>query len=293
MDAGPARAHWAPAASGSQRRLGGFLATLDIDAAAARQQADAFERLRSGALQAIVVHDVYSAGQMQEAVVRLQRHDPPFLETWFPPAFRARFYGRNINLAAPEMAGYFDEAERFYSQLQRLMAPGTELPARVASLLSALDRGRPHLAAPGAQAGQHYMFTTLREHAEQGYIAAHFDNEMRLRPSYRHLAGLVDEHIVSFVLAFSRADSGGALEVFDLRCEPQRATLLSDDAVRDKPALDELPSVSFRLPPGSLIVLDSGRYLHRVTRVGGTRTRWTACSFMARRRGSEDMLYWG
>ena len=137
------------------------------------------------------------------------------------------------------------------------------------------------------------MFTTLRAHFERGFIPGHYDNEMRLRPSYRHLAGLVDEHIVSFVLAFSAPDSGGALEVFDLRCEPHEARLLSDDGVKFKPDTSVLRSASFRLPPGSLIVLDSGRYLHRVTPVGGARVRWTACSFMARSRLHDAMYCWG
>ena len=80
------------------------------------------------------------------------------------------------------------------------------------------------------------------------------------------------------MLAFSRSDSGGALEVFDLRCDPDDARLLNDDGVAVKLHTSVLRSASFRLPPGSLIVLDSGRYLPRVTRVGGARTRWAACA---------------
>ena len=65
---------------------------------------------------------------------------------------------------------------------------------------------------------------------------------------YRNLATLVEAHILSFVLAFSRSDSGGALEVFDLRCDPDDARLLSDggvavkpDAILLRPAADGVP----------------------------------------------------
>lgn len=290
---GVEREDWAPAPSGVERRLAGFLHTLDLDAGQEHLHADAFERLRRGALQAIVVHGVFAQSVLQATVQRLERHDPPFLKTSFPRAFHAWFYGRNVNLADGALAGYFQEAEQFNAQLDTLMPAGLGLEGRIAALLSTLDGGRAFARAPGPRAGECYMFTTLRAHLERGYIPAHYDNEMRLRPSYRHLASLVDEHIVSFVLALSRAESGGALEVFDMCCEPHDARLLSDDRVTVKPDTSRLRSASFRLPPGSLIVLDSGRYLHRVTPVGGARTRWTACSFMARSRSRETMYCWG
>lgn len=288
----PVSADWSPSRSGTQRVLAGFLEVLDLEAEQAAHYSDAMGQLRRGELQAIVLHGVYSEAQMAVAVERLQRHDPPFLQTRFPEVFRAWFYGRNINLADADLAGYFEEAATFNAQLTSLLVQGPDLASRVSSVLSALDGGRPHTAAPGPLPGQRYMFTTLRAHIEQGYIPAHFDNEMRLRPAYRHLASLVDEQITSFVLTLSPGDSGGALEVFDLCCPTQHAQLLSDDRV-PRPALDGLASVRFRLPPGAMIVLDSGRYLHRVTRVVGQRTRWTACSFMARSRGGDTVHCWG
>lgn len=293
MTSGPASEEWVPAASGTERELAGFLRVLDIEGGQVGRHADAFDRLRSGELQAIVVHDVYRADVLLACVARLERHDPPFLKTWFPRAFHAWFYGRNVNLADAALSGYFEEAARFNDQLETLWPPGLGLAQQVGALLSALDGGRPFMAAPGLRDGERYMFTTLRAHVEAGYLPAHFDNEMRLRPSYRHLANLVEPHILSFVLALTRSDSGGALEVFDLCCDPDDAHLLNDDGVTVKPDTSVLRSARFRLPPGSLIVLDSGRYLHRVTRVGGAHTRWTACSFMARSRSHDVTYCWG
>ena len=270
----------------------GFLRVLDVEAAQAPSHPDAFDRLRAGELQAILLRGVYAAGALDPVVERLERHDPPFLQTWFPEKFRSWFYGANINLSPPGLEGYFERSDEFHAHLRAAFAGVPDLVGRVGGLLAALDHGRPFLAPPGPRPGTQYMFTTLRGHAEGGYIPAHFDNEQALRPSFRHLRGIAHEHMTSFVLTLSMAEAGGALEVFDARCEPHEARMISADGA-SRPSVDGLRSVVFRVPAGDLIVLDSGRFLHRVTPVGGARKRWTACSFMARARDGHANYCWG
>ena len=277
---------------GRERLLGGFLRLLEIDAGEASAHPDAFDRIRSGGLQAVVVHDVYRPGDLADVVRRLESNEPAFLQTWFPEKFRSWFFGRNLNLAEPGLPGYFDEAAQFNATLEALFPPGLGLRNRVGGVLSLLDRRRPFVAPPGPRDGQRYMFTTLRAHQEGGYIPPHFDNEQALRPSYAHLRTLVELHMTSLVLTLDRAGEGGALEVFDLRCNPEDAVPISRDGAT-KPSIEGLVPVSFRVPPGALIVLDSGRYLHRLTPVQGPRKRWTACSFMALSRRGDAMYCWG
>jgi hypothetical protein len=285
---------WQPGScTGNAKRLNGFLEVMECEAGDCTRHADAFDRIRAGRLQALIVHGVYEPQQLVAVVDRLERHDPAFLQTWFPEKFRAWFYGRNLNLSGPDLAGYFAEAARFHAQLAELLPPPHDLLQRVGSLLAALDHGRPFQAAPGPHPGERYMFTTLRAHAEGGYIPPHFDNEQILRPAYRHLQDVVERHMTSFVLAFTRADGGGALEVFDLRMEPDEARLISDDRASARPDVSQLDSVAFRLPPGAMIILDSGRYLHRVTPVQGARKRWSACSFMSLSRQHDATYCWG
>ncbi|HEX4985707.1 MAG TPA: hypothetical protein VFV71_06495 [Burkholderiales bacterium] len=279
--------------AGQACALGGFLRTLEVEADDAAGHADAFARMRAGGLQAVLVHGVYAQPLLERIVGRLERHDPPFLKTSFPGKFRSWFYGRNLNLSHPDLPGYFAEAAHFNAQLEALLPGGDGIQARVGAILAALDGGRPFVPAPGAAPGERYMFTTLRAHEEGGYIPPHFDNEQRLRRSYRHLQGIVDLHMTSFVLAFTLPEAGGALEVFDLVTAPEAARMISDDSVVDKPDVATLASVSFRVPAGSMIVLDSGRYLHRLTPVEGPRRRWTACSFMASSRRGEATYCWG
>ena len=285
---------WQPGScTGEAKTLGGFLRTIEFDAREAADHADVFERLRAGELQAAIVHGVYPQAVLDRLVERLERHDPPFLQTWFPEKFRSWFFGRNLNLSRPELPGYFHEAGQFHAQLECLFAPDRGIVQQVGGLLASLDRGRSFVAAPGPDANEHYMFTTLRAHLEGGYIPPHFDNEQQLRAAYRHLQSVVELHMTSFVLALTMAEDGGALEVFDLTAAPEAARMISDDRVADKPDVSTLSSVSFRLPPGSLILLDSGRYLHRLTPVQGMRKRWTACSFMALSRKHEATYCWG
>lgn len=290
----PPAATWAPAPRRpATATLGGFLRLLEIDAADAAAHADAFDRLRAGELLALVVHGVYAPDVVGPVVERLERHEPRFLKTWFPAAFKSWFFGRNLNLAHPDLPGYFDEAAAFNAQLDSLFPAGNSLEATVTALLATLDHGRAFRAAPGPRPGERYMFTTLRAHLEGGYIPAHFDNEQRLRRSYRHLRGLVELHMMSFVLALAAPEGGGEHEIFDLKCEPERATMLNDDSVQVKPDVSALASVRFALPAGALIVVDSGRYFHRVTPVAGPRKRWTACSFMALARDRDVTYCWG
>lgn len=270
---------------------GGFLRVAELDARECAAQPALFERLRRGDLQAILVHGVYPAAVLQGLVERLERHDPPFLHTSFPGKFRSWFYGRNLNLSAPGLPGYFAEAASFAGHLAALF-PTPGLPGQVGALLAALDAGRPFVAAPGPRAGERYMFTTLRAHEEGGYIPPHVDNEQALRPAFEHLRSLVELHMTSFVLALTLPQGGGALEVFDYSVAPEQARLLSDDRAA-RPDVSRLRSTAFRVPAGSMIVLDSGRLLHRLTPVEGSAKRWTACSFMARARGADATYCWG
>lgn len=275
----------------ARESMHGFLRVLEIEAAQAARHPRTYDRIRAGELQAVLVRGVYSGAELAPVVARLERGEPPLLRTWFPEKFRSWFLGVNLNLAHPDLAGYFGAAGAFHGQLRDLF-DGAGPAQRVAEVLAALDHGRPFVAPPGPRPGEHYMFTTLRAHLENGYIPPHFDNEQALRPSYAHLRGLVEAHMTSYVLTLQAAQDGGALEVFDLRCEPEDAHMISIDGA-PRPSLEGIARVSFRVPAGDMIILDSGRYLHQLLPVRGGRKRWTACSFVARARDGRANYCWG
>lgn len=272
------------------KTLGGFFRLLEIGATEAGEHPEAFDQLRRTDIHGIMLHNVYDADTLDAIKERLARHDPPFLQTSFPEEFRSWFYGRNLNLAHHDLVGYFEEAEVFNRQLETLLPPGLSVAGYLAGLLRQMDGGRPFVAPPGVRPSQSYMFATLRCHMEGGHIPAHLDNEFALRRSYRHLRDLVEPPILSFILAVATSDDGGALKIYNFR-QDTFGTFETSGPI--EPDMSGLESVSFRIPAGSVIVIDSGRYLHEVTPVVGEQPRWTLCSFMALSKDHHTMYCWG
>lgn len=273
-----------------------FFRLLEFPCDQASDHADSVTQVRNGELTGIVVRAVYDSDLMASVTERLERHDPPFLKTTFPDKFRSWFYGRNLNLMGTDPASYFQQADAFHQQMKELLPEPNGMNGRVMRLLSELDEGRPYRAAPGPEADQEYMLTTFRGHAEGGYIPAHCDNEQSTRPSFEHLQTLVADQMYSMVLMIGAADDGGFLEVFDHRIEPADRHVDQSSNVganAGKIDLTALSSAVIDLHPGDLVVVDSGRYLHRVTPVIGPTTRWVACSFMAHSLDRNAVYCWG
>lgn len=253
-----------------------------------------FAALRAGELDGLLVHNVFAPEICARMVADLEHNAPGFEQTEFPGPFRSFFYGRNLNLNAPELDEYFDAAARFESTLARFGAEiGVDIAGRVAGVMAAMDEARPFEAAPGPDGHRHF-FTTFRGHRTGGYIPAHFDNEQSLRPSYRHVASAIQGDILSFVVTLAEAEAGGMLEVFDLTATDAEGRYLNDDAhLARRHDLASLQSQAIRVPAGSMIILQSGRRLHRVQPVEGARSRWTMCSFMALSRTGDRTYCWG
>ena len=256
--------------------------------------AASFASLRANEVDGLLVHGVFDQNACTRIVAGLECNAPGFEQTEFPGPFRSFFYGRNLNLNSPDLGEYFEAAQRFQAALTGFGAAiGVDIAGRVATLMAALDEGRPFEAAPGARGSQHF-FTTFRGHKTGGYIPAHFDNEQSLRPSYRQVASAIQGDILSVVVTLAEAEAGGMLEVFDLTEDDAGGRYVNDDAhLARRPDLASLRSQAIRVPAGSMIILQSGRRLHRVRPVEGARTRWTMCSFMALSRAGDRTYCWG
>ncbi len=270
-----------------------FFRTIVIPATDTAAFPDAIRQMRDGAFEGIILRDVYDRDTCARIRDYLEAGRHGLVRTDFPARMRAYFLGINLNLAPPDLAAYFQHAPLFASRLRQLFAGSIDLQSRVSGLLASLDRGRCYEAVPGPSPDLHHMFTTLRAHLPGGFIPPHFDNEQAFRHSYRMVTPLIGTDLFSFVLAFTQADAGGALEIFNLHHggRPYRMADGPDDASHIH--LDDVDRVSFRLEPGEMILFNSGRYLHRVTPVEGATTRWTACSFMAESRNADRVYCWG
>ncbi len=253
---------------------------------------DAFARLRSAELDVLQIDGVFAPDLCARMVAALETNAPGFEQTEFPGPFRSFFYGRNLNLNDPELDDYYTAAARFDADLHRFGAGlGVDPVARISGVLSALDGGRPIAPAPGPD-GTNHFFTTFRGHRNGGYIPPHFDNEQGLRPSYRHVAAVTSGDILSFVVTLATAEAGGVLELYDLIADEGRG-IVNDDGLSRRPDLSTLRSQTVPVPAGSMLVVQSGRRLHRVQPVVGNKMRWTMCSFMALSRDGQRTFAWG
>lgn len=270
-----------------------FFKLAEISADACAHHATAIRQMRAGVFDGLLIRGVYLPQDCATLCERLEADQHGLPRTDFPPVMRAFFLGMNLNLTHPDLRAYFAAAPGFAQGLTRLFAGMNDLQPRLTSLFSALDGGRIYRPAPGPQPGLDHMFTTLRAHRPGGFIPPHFDNEQAFRASYRLINQSVSGDIFSFVLGLSIAETGGALEIFNLTHDGQ-AWRMSDQGrnAADIP-LDGVERVSLRLAPGDLVLFNSGRYLHRVVPVGGARTRWTVCSFMAEARDGQSVHCWG
>jgi hypothetical protein len=270
-----------------------FFRTVTLAAQEAGRSGDLLTRLRRREIDGVIVKGVYDRAACAAVRRDLEQNRHGLIRTDFPAKFAAFFYGINLNLAYPDLKDYFDEAPRFRTGLAKLFPGELDLQTRLTSLMSTLDGGRSYAPAPGPRPGLDYMFTTIRAHLAGGYIPPHFDDEQAARPSYRLLLPLIRPKLFWFVLAFSQAQDGGALEIFDLHPQQEGQRIAVGDRSAPKPNLDAIERVSFRLDPGDMIIVNSGHYLHRVTPVVGATVRWTACSFMAESKAGDRVYCWG
>jgi 2OG-Fe(II) oxygenase superfamily len=270
-----------------------FFRTVTVSAEDIGQSPHILTRLRGRDIDAIIVKELYDRATCDAVCAELEAGKHGLVRTDFPAKFAAFFYGINLNLTHPDLKEYFAEVPRFRAGLSGLFSGKLNLESRITGLLSQLDEGCDYMAPPGPHPGTSYMFTTIRAHLPGGFIPAHFDDEQAARPSYQHLLSLIQMKLFSFVLAFSRGEEGGALEIFNLKPDQEGQRIAVNDRSAVKVDLDTVEKVSFRLDPGDMIIFTSGHYLHRVTPVVGTKIRWTACSFMAESRDPGRVYCWG
>jgi hypothetical protein len=164
-------------------RLADFFTMLELPLANIDAYSNAYEQLRTGIINGIMLTNVLEEDILAGIVDRLEKHEPAFLKTWFPEEFNSWFYGRNLNLSHPDLLGYFEEAELFNRQLDDLFPDNEGFISHITKILAKLDGGRKFLAAPGIEVEDNYMFATLRCHLEGGYIPPHIDYEYMRRRS--------------------------------------------------------------------------------------------------------------
>lgn len=252
---------------------------------------DCFEKIMTRQLDAMVIEGIFKKAECEKIVDLLEENSIGFEITEFPAPFKSIFYGRNLNLNEPDLDDYFAAAQEFHQKLEYLeQASNVSILERVRNVLKTLNGHQDVIAAPGPSTRSHF-FTTFRKHSPGGYIPAHFDNEQRLRPTYRYIASATQGDILSFVVTLSEAQSGGVLEIYDLTSDDARHMRNEDGSV--KPDLSSVKRQQLPIPAGGIAIVNSGTRLHRVIPVEGQTNRWTICSFMSQAQDNRNVYCWG
>ena len=122
----------------------------------------------------------------------------------------------------------------------------------------------------------------------------HVGNYFLSTPAYTHLASLLaplDQ--LSFFLPISPPDSGGAIEVFDLKFGDADTPFLPNGELDAKKVERERPFEPFAPGKGDMFLFNGGRFYHRVDFVVGSRPRFTIGGFLSFARDPAITYHWG
>lgn len=190
----------------------------------------------------------------------------------------------------PSLETYLQGAERVRSSANAIFdfSPGKEFER----VLGCIAGGRP-VEVPQSGDGRGYTPFTVRRLVEGKQIGLHHDYHYPL-PVYGELAPQLDTRtLVSFVVTIRKPDAGGELYVYPVTSDTPNPPKQPNGWSWDLQALEQrFPFQKFVTNPGDMFVFASGRCLHRVAPIVGSRARITMGGFLALDRAHERILYW-
>lgn len=270
---------------------------------AAPDHADVLRAIHDRALDLVIIEGVFSPHHCQLVATQLDAQPSRFpftlQETLNAEQTQFRLIGESLTPYAghpegPELSHYFRTAAEFRGHCRSLFGSATDFEATVEAAFASTGGGRAVELPAGPEAGTTYTPATLRELRPSCEIPLHVGDYFFSTPGYEHLGKSVVLHDqLSYFVPLQNAEQGGELVVY-------RAEWGKDEApemVREKRAnWDDLDasweSERFTPPVGALLVFNGGRFYHRVSRVRGTRARWTIGGFLAFAPDDRTIRYW-
>ncbi len=253
---------------------------------------DDLQRFYRGELNGLVIRGVFDPAELEPIAERLDDNTPGFEKTLFPEEFKAGFFGLAVDMSEGDLKRYAESAARFRQNCRTLFEGASDFERRTFEMLGKLSGGRP-VEVPEFDDGGTYTPATIRWLPPGGYIRTHCGNECMTRPGYSHLNRLIDNtDQLSYFLTIRPADTGGELVVYSLTFDEVEPSQFSYGHTDVEPSIENYDSVTIKPDAGDVILFDGGRYLHRVSPVGGARTRWTIGGFVGFSQGGERNYVW-
>lgn len=276
---------------------GPALSVRYLDAGAIAPGETALLDLDATTLHAIVVRGVYDSATVARIAAALESGDERLplqaRDSHDAKAVQIRTGGipvspSSVYPSGPDPEIYHASAPAFRAMCAELFAPGAEFGARCAEVFGQLGGGRPAKLAHHRD-GRPFGTLTLRCIPTGCGLPPHCENDyarVSVYDSVRDRVRLLRK--LGFFIPLQLPESGGELVLYDkthvagVRPFPERPL----------EAVEQVPHVSLQASAGDLVVLPSGSRYHQVTRVVGSRARWTAGGFGAFTNEGDELWLW-
>jgi len=264
--------------------------------------ANGIEALYNDELDVILIRNAFDPAWCAAAGADLDRDDRP--RDWARP--NVKMASEDVQLLGTDtpatptfrdprgasFATYLEGAGRHAAQVADALGDAVDATETFRQVLGACSGGRP-VAVAAASDGRPYTPYTIRRLTEGRGIQLHHDYHYPLE-LYTDLRPRVDTGtLVSYVVTLQASDVGGDLVVYGLTPDTPDTPKLPNGFSYDLEAIEQRFSKAAFCPgPGDLFLLASGRCLHRVERVAGTKARVTMGGFLALDRDRQRVLFW-
>lgn len=246
----------------------------------------------------LIIENILYPTEIGKVVSQLNRKGP--LEG--SPFGDILIYGPALYVSSEDTGKYCQEAVEFRHFCRQLFSGGRDFERRMSEVLSTLSGGRV-VELPKAADGSEYTPASIRVLETDQFMGWHFENQfLHCTPGYRELINKIElsDHLAYFVV-LSDPEAGGELVLYDIQWHETEWTDRENGGrgcngtINGRPlaeVMEEYSQMTISPKPGSLVIFDGGRILHRVSAVKGKRRRITIGGFVAFSRQREKVFYW-
>lgn len=257
---------------------------VEFDLTSDKNPEDLMGSLRRGEIDGIIVRGFMPA-EIASARARYLLSNPDSMRSSYCPY--GRMYARTIVGVGHQLDRYFEDAQVFKGECDRLFEPEYNFQSHWENLLHKISGDRQVSVAQGPK-GELYSPVTIRRVDPGGAIAPHCESlyfEAK-KPEFEHLHQLAEETTqFSFFMPMALPEAGGNLMLYDVdwdNCDIQTAFAQIKSQTNPTPV---------NIAVGDLILFDAGRIWHCVSQVQGQNPRLTIGGFVCFSHDDRTVYY--
>ena len=257
---------------------------LEFDFPYHKNTEDLIGRLRRQEIDGVIFRGFMPAA-IASSRARYLLENPDSMRSSYCPY--GRMYARTLVGVGHQLDRYFDDAQVFKEECDRLFEPEYNFQSSLENLLKKIS-GDCLVSVPQGPLGQFYSPLTIRWIDPGGAIAPHCESlyfEAK-RPEFEYLHQLAEEKTqFSFFMPMALPEAGGNLMLYDVDWE---ASELQTSLARVKSQTD---TTQVKVDVGDLIIFDAGRIWHSVSQVEGINPRMTIGGFICFSQDERTVYY--